>query len=303
MDEGYVFTPDLPIYWKSIGEGPPLVLLHGGPGSNHRYFLPHVLELARTQRLVLIDQRGCGASGPASDASLYTLDAMVADLEAVRLALGLESFALLGHSFGGLLAQAYALFDAEAGRSSALTHLVLVGTASSAQAVDADFARIRKSLPAKTRAAIAAHEKRGIFGADGAYRPEYAKVCQAALQPYNYHRPPADGHVDESQVAWPVLREMWVRKSDFRIDGNLRGFDFTKALRKLRVPTLVLAGSRDLVSAKSARATQDAIPGSQLVIVPDTGHMLFVEQPALFASLVTRFLQMAPPTRPTGRRR
>ena len=78
---------------------------------------------------------------------------------------------------------------------------MLVGTASSAKTVNGDFARIRKSLPTKTRAAIAAHEKRGIFGADGAYRPDYAKLCQAALEPYNYHRPPAPGLVEEDEIA------------------------------------------------------------------------------------------------------
>jgi proline iminopeptidase len=283
--EGYVFTADVPIYYKSIGEGPPLVLLHGGPGSNHKYFLPYVLGLARSNRLVLIDQRGCGQSGPASDPRRYTLDAMVDDLETVREALGLGRIALLGHSFGGLLAQAYAVRHA-----ARLKHLVLVGTASTAKAVNADFARIRKALPAKTRARLAAHEKRGIFGRDGAYRPAYAQLCQAALLPYNYRTAPPAGQADD-EIAWPVLREMWVRKSDFRIDGNLRGFDFTQVLRKLRVPTLIIAGSRDLVSAKSARETQDAIAGSQLVIVPDSGHMMFVEQPSLFASAVNEFLR------------
>jgi proline iminopeptidase len=107
--------------------------------------------------------------------------------------------------------------------------------------------------------------------------------------PYNYQTAPPAGQ-DDDEIAWPVLREMWVRKSDFHIDGNLRGFDFTPALRKLRVPTLIITGSRDLVSARSARETQDAIKGSQLVIVPDSGHMMFVEQPALFASAVSGFL-------------
>ena len=286
IQEGYVLSADVPIYYQSIGEGPPLVLLHGGPGSNHKYFLPYVLELARSHRLVLIDQRGSGRSGHASDPRLYTLDAMVADLVAVRIALGLDTFALLGHSFGGLLAQAYAVRHA-----STLAHLVLVGTASSAKAVNADFARIRRSLPAKVRARLEAHERRGIFGADGAYRPAYQRLCETALRPYNYRRAPAAGAVNEDVIAWPVLREMWVRRSDFRIDGNLRGFDFTEKLRKLHLPTLIIAGSQDLVSAKSARATQDAISGSQLVIMPDSGHMMFVEQPALFASLVTEFLR------------
>ena len=84
------------IYYVTIGQGPPLVILHGGPGSNHEYFLPYLLPLAKHRRLVLIDERGCGRSQRLSDSTQYTLDGMAYDVEAVRVALNLGEIDILG---------------------------------------------------------------------------------------------------------------------------------------------------------------------------------------------------------------
>ncbi len=105
--EGFVDANGVLIYWKSIGSGAPLFILHGGPGASHDYFLPHLTPLARTNRLIFIDERGSGRSERLEDAKLYTVENMVEDVEAVRRALALGKIALLGHSFGGVLAQTY----------------------------------------------------------------------------------------------------------------------------------------------------------------------------------------------------
>ncbi len=97
------------IYYVEFGKGPPLVVLHGGPGADHTYFLPWLLPLARTHRLIFIDERGSGRSERLQDASKYTVEGNVEDIEAVRVALGLGKISLLGHSCGGVLAEAYAL--------------------------------------------------------------------------------------------------------------------------------------------------------------------------------------------------
>jgi len=85
------------------------VVVHGGPGASHDYFLPWLLPMARTHRLIFIDERGSGRSQRLEDANLYTVEAMVEDIEDVRVALNLGKISLLGHSCGGVLAQAYAL--------------------------------------------------------------------------------------------------------------------------------------------------------------------------------------------------
>ncbi len=97
------------IYYKAVGHGAPLMIVHGGPGASHEYLLPYLLPLMRTSRLIFIDERGSGRSSKLEDAKQYTIANMVEDIETVRQALGLGKISLLGHSYGGALAQAYAL--------------------------------------------------------------------------------------------------------------------------------------------------------------------------------------------------
>jgi hypothetical protein len=96
IDEGYVENQGAFIYYESFGSGPPLLILHGGPGASHDYFLPYLVPLARANRLVFIDERGSGKSAKMDNPADYTIDNMVSDAEAVRQALGLGKINLLG---------------------------------------------------------------------------------------------------------------------------------------------------------------------------------------------------------------
>jgi proline iminopeptidase len=80
-DEGYVDANGLLIYYTSFGQGPPLLILHGGPGASHDYFLPYLLPLARHNRLIFIDERGSGRSQKLDDPAGYTVENMVEDVE------------------------------------------------------------------------------------------------------------------------------------------------------------------------------------------------------------------------------
>ena len=84
QQEGFIDAHGVLIYYKSLGNGPPLMVVHGGPGADHTYFLPYLLPLARTHRLIFIDERGSGRSQRLQDASLYTVENMVEDVEDVR---------------------------------------------------------------------------------------------------------------------------------------------------------------------------------------------------------------------------
>jgi proline iminopeptidase len=283
--DGYVDSGGVMIYFEAIGQGPPLMVLHGGPGSTHDYFLPHFLPFARRHRLVFIDERGSGRSQAPSDPTQYNLNAMVKDVEAVRVALNLGRIDLMGHSFGGILAQAYAIAHSEALRS-----LILASTGSSAERIDADFALIKNSLEPDLRKKIDELERRGIFDKSGAQSAEYRKLADQAELPYNYHMRPPAWDTSGGALGWDVLREMWVRKSDFHIDGNLRGFDFTPDLKKLTVPALIIYGDHDLLTAATAQQSHAALAGSRIVEVPRSAHMTFVDQPEAFIDAVEAFL-------------
>lgn len=284
--DGYVDTGGAIVYYATLGTGPPVVLLHGGPGTTHEYFLPYLLPLARHHQLVLIDERGSGRSQQLEDHAQYNLAMMANDIEAVRVALDLGKIDLLGHSFGGILAQAVAIQH-----PASIRRLILAATGSSAKRINADFKRIKDSADEKIRAQIEALEARGIIGADGAQLAEYRALADQAEAPYSYFiRQPAWDSA-RTPMGWDVLNQIWGAKSDFHIDGDLAGFDFTEALRKLTIPTLVIYGDHDMVTDATAQESHAALVGSALVKIPRSAHMMMVDQNIAFIDAVTRFLE------------
>src|SRR5713101_2603497 len=149
LQDGFVDANGVMIYYVALGQGEPLLIVHGGPGASHDYFLPYLLPLARHNRVIFVDERGSGRSGRLEDPKGYTVDNMVEDVEAVRVALGLGKVSLLGHSYGGVLAQAYALKY-----QSNLSHLVLASTFSSTKALNEIFVRMKEKMPADLRERI-----------------------------------------------------------------------------------------------------------------------------------------------------
>lgn len=111
------------LWYESEGKGPPLVLISGGPGAPHDIFHPWFSVLADRYRVIYFDAFGRGKSDRARSPKEYTFDRDVEDLEGLRKALGLSKMAVLGFSYGGMVAQAYAL--KYPGRVS---HLILADT-------------------------------------------------------------------------------------------------------------------------------------------------------------------------------
>src|SRR2546421_1093857 len=177
VQEGFVDTNGVLIYYTIVGKGAPLMVVHGGPGASHDYFLPYLLPLARTNKVIFIDERGSGRSERLQDASKYTVENMVEDVEAVRLALGLGKINLLGHSYGGVLAQAYALKY-----QKNLTHLILGSTFASTRELNDALAKMKAAMPSDDREKLDSLEKTGLFGKGlpyerGRYPDEYAKLA------------------------------------------------------------------------------------------------------------------------------
>jgi proline iminopeptidase len=283
--EGFVDGSGVRIYYRTLGSGVPLLLLHGGPGADHSDFLPALQPMARRCQLVLIDERGSGRSERLEDPKGYTLNHMVKDIERLRQQLKLPQLVVLGHSFGGILAQAYAARHPER-----ILGLVLAGTGSSARCIERDFRNIRNRLAAPLRARLARQEKAGIFQADGAYKRTYAAASAQALAPYMYAKSPQPRFRQAPELGMDVLREMWVRRSDFRIDGNLKGFDFTRSLSRVKAPSLVVIGDRDLVSTATADTSRASLPRATLVVMAECAHMMYIDQTVRFNRLLEEFL-------------
>ena len=293
IEEGFVDVRGVLIYYKQFGSGPPLMVLHGGPGASHDYFLPHLLPLARKNRLVFIDERGSGKSAKLENPVLYTVQNMVDDAEAVRASLHLGNMSLLGHSCGGVLAQAYALKY-----QTNLSHLILCSTFHSTRQLNEVFKGMKAKMSPQLRRRIERLEHAGLFGHGKDYeKNRYASDYMVAAWgegyfPYLYQKRP-DANFDPSQMgnmAWDVYREMWGSHGEFVVDGNLTCVEYADRLGSIRVPTLITVGDHDECDPSLAKAMHSLIPGSKLVILPESGHMTFVDQPGLFMAAVENFL-------------
>src|SRR4030095_11137805 len=108
VHEGYCPVPGAQLYFREIGTGSPLVLLHGGPDFNHHYLLRQLDRFASAFRLIYYDQRGRGKSSRGVAPEGVNIDSEVDDVDQLRQYFGLDATTVLGHSWGSLLAMEYA---------------------------------------------------------------------------------------------------------------------------------------------------------------------------------------------------
>lgn len=121
---GFVPVDKAGLYFREIGQGPPIVVLHGGPDFDLNYLLPEMDRLSAAFRLIYYDQRGRGRSAARVRPEDVSIESEARDLERVREYFQLESLAVLGHSWGGVLAMEYALRHPRR-----VSHLILMNTA------------------------------------------------------------------------------------------------------------------------------------------------------------------------------
>lgn len=285
MHTGHIDSNGVKLYYVTIGQGEPLLLLNGGPGLPHDY-LQELSALAPFAQLVFYDQRGTGLSSKA-DQSAYTIDANVEDLETLRRGLNLDSVRILGHSWGGMLAQAYILKYPDH-----VTKLILADTFSSIADTDTTLANMLAAVSPETRAVIAHYESVGLYGKGDSYPPEYQASLDIAYEPVQISITPPD-YLQNSfaKIAYDVYKTMWGDESEFRVTGTLCEFDVFARLGEIRVPTLVIVGASDMPSIAMVQRTVDAIPNAQLEIFQRSRHYPFLEEPEKFLQVVSAFLQ------------
>src|SRR6266852_2501620 len=211
LQEGFVDANGVMIYYKILGRGEPLMIVHGGPGASHDYFLPYLLPLARHNKVVFIDERGSGRSQKLEDPAGYTIENMAEDVESVRQALGLGKINLLGHSYGGALAQAYALKY-----QRNLSDLILASTWSSTITMNQVLLRMKQNMAPELRERIEKMEAAGLFGhgkdyEKNRYTAEYMIAAWGeGYFPYLYQNHPDPNYdpIGQGTSAWDLYREM-----------------------------------------------------------------------------------------------
>lgn len=286
--EGYFEIDDYNLYYRRFGSGDDvLVGAHGGPGMPHDYLAPLAQHAGDDYTVFLYDQFGVGHSDePApGDFDRYTMDHYRDELEAVRQAIDPEgSFSVYGQSWGGMLAQEYALEYGEQ-----LDSLILANTLANTKTAFESMRSVLDELPEDAQATIEEYESRRAYDApeyeaalDGAYRDH---VCRTGEYPQpvlsTFERVNAD-----------VYGLMWGPNEYVLLEtARLRDWGVRDQLRDIDVPTLVLSGEYDEIDPSIARDIADRIPDSSLHVFDDSSHMPFWESPDAHYDVVESFLE------------
>ncbi len=259
-------------------EGVPVVFLHGGPGQGSQTFARFAgPALEPRLRMVYLDQRGSGRSErPWTDA--YSLDLLVDDLEQLRRAWGVEQIALVGHSFGTILALEYA-----ARYPDRTERIVLVAAAPDLPgALDLQCVRLERLDP-ETYARTVEARPEGLAARCNAFAAGKAFIDGAM-----YPDPSIMTLVDETDSADGMRNTGQIGRVLF---GNgLMDYRFDRHDR-LTMPVLVIAGLADFQTVvEPQRDLVARLPDARILEYPGRGHFMFVEDPARFAGDVAGFL-------------
>ena len=263
----------------------PLLLLHGGPGSTHNYFeLLDGLAERTGRQLIMYDQLGCGRSSiPDDQPTLYTAGTWVAELANLRRYLGLDHVYLLGQSWGGMLAIIY-LCDYQ---PQGVDGVILSSTLSSARLWASELHRLIKFMPAADQAAIRQAEATGDFSNPAYQRANAAFMALHAAAPVTPQSPEPLRRVKQGGAV--AYLTAW-GPNEYNPLGNLKDYEYTTRLDRIRMPALVIDGTNDLCTPLVAKTMFDHLPHACWQLFQGARHMVFAEQPAAYEQTVADWL-------------
>ena len=278
------------IWTVSFGNGEPVFFIAGGPGNAH-FYLRSFDSLSTTNTLVYFDAFGRGKSDTAKNVTEYSLQRDIEDLEALRKAMGFSKISILGHSYGGLVAQGYAIKYPEY-----VSHLILANTFHSylmwQENDDNSNREIKTNYPEVWEELMDAREQ-GIISSDQIHQEIYGKVPYGflyAYNPENFYRTGRRSYPNSNNSK--LYYQMVGKDGDFIVGNDIGNFDFRKELKDLKMPILIYGGRYDRVAVPWMMVKyKQYCPQAKFVMLEKSGHNPQVEEPEVLFKLIRDFLE------------
>lgn len=276
-----VYTSDhVPISYRIYGSGKPLLIINGGPGMNSDGFEGLAVSLSKDFQTIIYDQRGTGKSVMKKvDSTTITMALMISDIESIREQLGYEKWSILGHSFGGMLASAYATVHPDR-----IDKIIL----SSSGGIDLGLlSYFRESFNSKltaTQLDSIAYWDGQIAAGDTSHDVRLARgrnMAPAYVQDPKFIPVIAErltqGNSTLNQLMWQDMRRI--------------NFNCAEKLKSYTGPLLIIQGRQDIIRPETVEKAQKAFSNSRVVYMEHCGHYGWLDNPEVYFKEVTEFLR------------
>ncbi len=278
------------LWTVSFGKGEPLFFIAGGPGGTH-YGLRSFDSLSTTNTLVYFDGYGRGKSDTAKSPTEYSLNGDIEDLEGLRQAMGFGKISVLGHSYGGVVAQGYAVkYGAN------LSHLILANSFHSFvmwQANDDNSNHEIKTNYPEVWDTLMKIRDAGIISSDPIHQEIYGRVPYGFLYAYN-----PNNFINRGRKPYPnsfnsaLYYQLVGKDGDFIVGSDIGTFDYRRQLKDLRMPVLIIGGRYDRVAVPAMMVKfKEYCPQARFVMFEHSGHNPQVEEPAKEFPIIKDFLK------------
>ena len=281
IEEGRLQINGIEIYYKSIGEGYPTFILHGGPGLGHDHML-QLTNLSDRYKLIFYDQRAAGRSTGYADTAYHTIENLIDDLEQLRLSLVVGKINIVGASWGAMLAMQYAMEYTDN-----INALVLLGSmgGSSSGWVEEFSANIKKNRTAADSLTIAQIESSDEY--KNRVPEVMARYTKTLFRSYFFNQDLAD-----SIKMWiPDSAQKKVEGRYASLSRYLNDYNIHDDLKRIKCPTLIVHGDADVIPVYVAERLNKSIEKSKLIILPNVGHFLWIEAPDEIYRVIDEFFQ------------
>jgi len=289
-DGKYVTVNGAKLWVVSFGKGDPLFFIAGGPGGAH-VGLRSFDSLSAKNTLVYYDAFGRGKSDTANNVKEYTLERDIEDLEGLRLALHYDKINVLGHSYGGVVAQGYALKYPQH-----VKHLILANTFHSfimwQKNDDNSNHEIKTNYPEVWEQLMTIREE-GAVSSDEKHQEIYGRVPYGFLYAYNPENFVSRGNRKPYPNAFnsKLYYQMVGKDGDFIVGSDIGNFDYRQQLKNLTMPVLIVAGRYDRVAVPEMQVKYKRYcPQAKFVMFEKSGHNPQVEEPAKEFAIINGFL-------------
>jgi proline iminopeptidase len=289
-DGKYVKVNGANLYVVTVGKGEPLIIIPGGPGGTH-FGMRTFDSLASKYMVVYFDAFGRGKSDTAKDVKEYTIARDIEDIEGLRIALHLNKINVLGHSYGGVVAQGYAVKYPQH-----VSHLVLANTFHSYlmwQANDDNSNHEIKTNYPEVWDTLMTIRQQGYVSSDELHQEIYGRVPYGFLYAYNPDKFRARGtRPYPNPMNTKLYYQMVGKDGDFIVGNDIGNFDFRTQLKQLKMPVLIYAGRYDRVAVPAMMVQyKQYCPQAQFVMFERSGHNPQVEEPEKLFPLLDQFLR------------